>query len=227
MGMDILSDGTIRDGTGFTGKGKSKRLSNVILIDAFVLYNHVGTSHFLITTLLSLSCLVCKDGSCRNIDACDGARIPYVIGPSCTGGASCFKAQIGSAFSSCKEVNSCYYAQLSGAVLINSCNEDRSCEGTNENPITELNGFCNERNQCERRVGNEIIAAGCVSYMFILSLLLLIATLFVSNDSFFSHSYIKFIASSWSWSWSTSSFSYVSISYQEGHTKSYYSSASS
>jgi len=109
---------------------------------------------------------VCKDGSCSKSLACGGATIPYVVGPSCTGGfsSSCQGANIGSVDSSCNDEFSCQGARLSGVDLINSCNASYGCYKANgDGEITELEDCCNERRQCYQKRGTAINAY-CVSY---------------------------------------------------------------
>ena len=124
---------------------------------------------------------MCKDGSCSKGRACGGATIPYVVGPSCKGGSSdsCFRATIGSVYKSCTDDSSCFYAQLSGVDLINSCNVYYGCYKANGNgEIAELIDCCNDDdyqccnydndlNRCRGEVGrNDIVDAGgdnCVS----------------------------------------------------------------
>ena len=103
--------------------------------------------------------------SCGAYD-CVGATIPYVVGPSCTGGLSCQGATIGSVDSSCNDFGSCISAQLSGVDLINSCNALGSCQSaTNGNGVfDELIDCCNVVLQCQSKDGLDIVAAGCVSY---------------------------------------------------------------
>jgi len=120
------------------------------------------------SSLFHCSFVVCKDGSCGGGSggACFDATIPYVVGPSCTGGSSCQSAKIGSADSSCNNFGSCNSAQLSGVDLINSCNNlQLVCFNTIYDEVTELIDCCNDDNsQCKDKVGANIVAAGCVSY---------------------------------------------------------------
>lgn len=134
---------------------------------------------------LSITCEVCKDGSCSDNYACYEAIIDYVVGPSCTGEYSCyeanidsvdsscteedscFRARIGSVDSSCKESVSCSGALFSGVDLINSCNGGGSCVGANDvGAFDELIDCCNDDTQCEDKDGLDIVDAGgpsCVS----------------------------------------------------------------
>lgn len=107
--------------------------------------------------------------SCGDYSSCSRATIPYVVGPSCTGQLSCNDAQIGSAYRSCTEYGSCDFALLSGVDLIDSCNKEFSCRETNgKGEITELVGCCIDKDyQCFGREGDNIVADGCVSYVYI------------------------------------------------------------
>ena len=92
---------------------------------------------------------------------------------SCTGPASCYHAEIGSAVLSCTEEYSCNEAQLSGADLIKSCNNFRSCDIVGgDGAFNELIDCCNDMDeQCRDLVGYEIVKAGgatCVSYCIFL-----------------------------------------------------------
>ena len=128
-----------------------------------------------------------------NDNACNGAQIPYIVGPSCTGVNSCGGATIGSVDSSCNGYVSCYTAQLSGVDLINSCNKDYSCYLTKGNgEVTKLNDCCNDEainqlGQCLYEEGLDIVAAGCVSNCLLYSLDLIAASLFVKYLTFFIH----------------------------------------
>ena len=78
-------------------------------------------------------------------------KIDYVVGPSCSGGESCARAQIGSAYRSCRGMySSCYKAQLSGVDLIDSCNADYACiSAATGNPfVYELINCCNDEESC-------------------------------------------------------------------------------
>ena len=126
-----------------------------------------------LTLFFSISSKVCKDMSCSDGFSCSRATIGYVVGPSCTGYDSCFKAKIGSAILSCKDEYSCNSAQLNGIDLVNSCNTNYSCYNTNGNDEDfELIDCCNDEpidnvdvGQCENKVGaGAIYNAGCVSF---------------------------------------------------------------
>ena len=132
---------------------------------------------------------VCKDKSCNNIEACIGANIDYVVGPSCnrerscafatigsvdsgcgTGSSSssrfmCEAATIGSVVSSCTDDQSCRGAQLSDVDLINSCNADTACRSVKGyGAFEELIDCCNDAVfQCKDKDGLDIVVDGCVS----------------------------------------------------------------
>jgi len=168
--------------TGFTGKGKHPFMYIVV---------HESCTYLLILFSSSLStCLVCKDKSCFNFDACRGANIDYVVGSSCNSYGSCefatigsvdsgcredsssssskFSCQaatIGSVVSSCNDYTSCRGAQLSGVDLINSCNADNACKDTKGyGAFEELINCCSDEvNQCFNKDGLDIVVDGCVS----------------------------------------------------------------
>jgi len=153
---------------------------------------------------------VCKDDSCNNNEACIGANIDYVVGPSCdrerscafaTIGSvdsgcgrgssssskfSCQAATIGSVVSSCTDYQSCERAQLSGVDLINSCNAFLSCQDTKGyGAFEELIDCCSDQSfQCTDKDGLDIVVDGCVS----ICLSVLLCCLCLSNESHFSHS---------------------------------------
>ena len=132
---------------------------------------------------------VCKDNSCNNNEACIGANIDYVVGPSCgrerscafatigsvdsgcgRGGSissrfMCQAATIGSVVSSCNDEFSCLRAQLSGVDLINSCNAVNSCQDTKGyGAFEELIDCCSDQSsQCIDKDGLDIVVDGCVS----------------------------------------------------------------
>ena len=79
-------------------------------------------------------------------NACsDMAKIPYIVGPSCTDDNSCRGATIGSVDSSCNGYGSCRGATIGSAYK--SCTEEQSCFDAQ---IGSVDSSCKDRSSCQR-----------------------------------------------------------------------------